>query len=228
MPSAPCWNTAVRHQARNKPEDLPRGARKPAVSDIPIRFERSPRTGQEELAGFFLAAVGIVSSESRGTTLSGPDAAHRRSGGHGGCRVHSLDGAIRGRALSRWRRGMAKAACSHSWPSAHGVFAISFFSRCPWKRSSANESCPVCAGRPNFTWHGFRKVLLHFREACQWPHPIVESGIRYVKVLQRLLETVVRDLKRVESISPHFVPRPAVRGTGVPLNCLCSSECRQF
>src|SRR6266436_3366484 len=83
MPSAPCWNTAVRHQARNKPEDLPRGARKAAVSDIPIRFERSPRTGQEELAGFFLAAVGIVSSESRGTTLSGPDAAHRRSGGHG-------------------------------------------------------------------------------------------------------------------------------------------------
>src|SRR6266436_4950359 len=36
MPSAPCWNTAVRHQARNKPEDLPRGARKAAVSDIPI------------------------------------------------------------------------------------------------------------------------------------------------------------------------------------------------
>src|SRR6266404_3790915 len=36
MPSAPCRNTAVRHQARNKPEDLPRGARKAAVSDIPI------------------------------------------------------------------------------------------------------------------------------------------------------------------------------------------------
>src|SRR2546428_4871994 len=127
MPSAPCWNTAVRHQARNKPEDLPRGARKAAVSDIPIRFDRSPRTGQEELAGFFLAAVGIVSSESRGITLSGPDAAHRRSGGHGGCRVHSLDGAIRGQALSRWRSGMAKAACSHSWPALMGYLRYRFF-----------------------------------------------------------------------------------------------------
>src|ERR1700730_9479596 len=36
MPSAPCWKTAARHQARNKPGNLPRGARKAAVSDIPI------------------------------------------------------------------------------------------------------------------------------------------------------------------------------------------------
>src|SRR6266851_8694675 len=48
-----------------------------------------------------------------------------------------------------------------------------------------------------------------------WPHPVMESGIRDVKVPHRFLKTVVRDLKRVESISPHFAPRSAVRGTGV-------------
>src|SRR6266436_10186733 len=141
MPSAPCWNTAVRHQARNKPEDLPRGARKAAVSDIPIRFERSPRTGQEELAGFFLAAVGIVSSESRGTTLSGPDAAHRRSGGHGGCRVHSLDGAIRGQALSRWRSGMAKAAS----PALMGYLLYRFFPDARGSGVPQTKAAPGCA-----------------------------------------------------------------------------------
>src|SRR2546430_17354064 len=98
MPSAPCWNTAVRHQARNKPEDLPRGARKAAVSDIPIRFDRSPRTGQEELAGFFLAAEGIVSPESGGTTPSGPGAAHPRFRGRGGWRVLFLVGLMPGPA----------------------------------------------------------------------------------------------------------------------------------
>src|SRR6267378_5561883 len=36
MPSAPCWKTAARHQARNKPGDLRRGARKAAVSELPI------------------------------------------------------------------------------------------------------------------------------------------------------------------------------------------------
>src|SRR6266436_6850457 len=36
MPSAPCWKTAARRQARNKPEDLPSEARKAAVSDIPF------------------------------------------------------------------------------------------------------------------------------------------------------------------------------------------------
>lgn len=53
------------------------------------------------------------------------------------------------------------------------------------------------------------------KEVNTWPHPIVKRGIRYMKITHRFLKTVVRDLKRVESISPHFVPRSAVRGTEV-------------
>lgn len=51
------------------------------------------------------------------------------------------------------------------------------------------------------------------KQTNAWLHPVVEGGIRYVKVSYRFLETVVRNLKRVESISPHFAPRFGVRET---------------
>ena len=72
-----------------------------------------------------------------------------------------------GARLSRRRDGMAKAARACSWPSRHGLFALSLFSRCSGEWSSANEGCPARARRPYFTRHGLRKVLLHFRDACQ-------------------------------------------------------------
>jgi len=40
---------------------------------------------------------------------------------------HSLDGAIRGQALSRGWVGMAKAARFRSWVRHHGLFALSLF-----------------------------------------------------------------------------------------------------
>jgi hypothetical protein len=56
------------------------------------------------------------------------------------------------------------------------------------------------------------------KQAYARAHPVVKSGIRYVKVSHSLLETVVRDLKRIESISPHFAPHFAVRVARVPAN----------
>ena len=119
------------------------------------------------MVGRILGAVEGIFARPGGASFPGSDPAHRRHCGHGSCRVHSLDRAIRGQALSRRRDGMAKAARACSWPSRHGLFALSLFSRCSGEWSSANEGCPARARRPYFTRHGLRKVLLHFRDACQ-------------------------------------------------------------
>ncbi len=119
------------------------------------------------MVGRILAAVEGVLARPGGAGFPGFDAADRRHCGHGSCRVHSLDGAIRGQALSRWRSGMAKAACSRSWLSPHGVFALSLFPGRPREWSSTNEGRTVRSGRTDFTWHGGGKILLHFRDACR-------------------------------------------------------------
>src|SRR5256885_8786498 len=131
------------------------------------RDEKCRCASRKNMVGRILAAVEGVLARPGGAGFPGFDAADRRHCGHGSCRVHSLDGAIRNQALPRWRSGMAKAACSRSGLSPHGVFALSLFSRCSGKWSSANESRPVRAGRPNLTRDRFWKVLLHFRDACQ-------------------------------------------------------------
>src|SRR6266852_1909190 len=51
MPSAPCWKTAARHPARNKPEDLPSEATKAAVSELPeteVTRGGTPPTNSDE------------------------------------------------------------------------------------------------------------------------------------------------------------------------------------
>src|SRR5207247_2238296 len=115
-----------------------------------------------------------------------------RAGRHGGFRVHSLDGAIWGQALScRWL-AMAKTACSRSGLRHHGLFALSFFSRCPRERSSANESRPIRARRANFAWHSHWKILLYFhhsrqRDSARPRGPGSEVGAGIASVLGRKL-----------------------------------------
>src|SRR6266576_1263376 len=119
------------------------------------------------MVGDILAAVEGVLARPGGAGFPGFDAADRRHCGHGSGRLHSLDGAIRGQALSRWRSGMAKAACSRSGLSPHGVFALSPFSRCSGKWSSTNEGRTIRSGRTDFTWHGGGKILLYFGDTCR-------------------------------------------------------------
>jgi len=167
---------------------------------------------------FFVATVGIVSSESRRTSIPDPDAADRRACGHGGCRVHSLDGAIRGQALSRGWSSLAKAARSRSWLRGHGLFALPFFSGRPGERSSANEGRSLCTGRPDFSRHGARKVLLHFRNVASGiplgrEGPAVQVGAGIASVLGRKLGLSPERVKALVPVGAERRPLSPLRST---------------